>query len=233
MYVSFAPTGRQLSWGQLLMYWSWPLSQGAVNVMWIACAVQRCYLPPPCCSLLDSVVDLDGDVLLKKTFVSGEEVTGFISEVNRRGRDNGRGGRWEEGTMGGGTVGGGGQWEEGQWEGGTMGRKSMGGGTWEGESMFTCQADTTHGSMVAIWGYKFQTHSHVDAQTLYAGEGQGHPCSSLSTGWGFHSSDAGLNWHWGAPDLPSHTVVACLCCCMMRELIPWFCIVLVLIHNTF
>ena len=50
-------------------------------------------LPPPpslCCSLLDSVVDLDGDVLLKKTFVSGEEVTGFISEVNRRGRDNGR-----------------------------------------------------------------------------------------------------------------------------------------------
>ena len=47
-------------------------------------------LSPPCCSLLDSAVDLDGDVLLKKTFVSGEEVTGFISEVNRRGRDNGR-----------------------------------------------------------------------------------------------------------------------------------------------
>lgn len=40
--------------------------------------------------MLDSAVDLDGDVLLKKTFVSGEEITGFISEVNRRGRDNGR-----------------------------------------------------------------------------------------------------------------------------------------------
>ena len=47
-------------------------------------------LSPLCCSLLDSAVDLDGDVLLKKTFVSGEEITGFISEVNRRGRDNGR-----------------------------------------------------------------------------------------------------------------------------------------------
>jgi len=32
-------------------------------------------------SLLEPAVDLDGDVLMRKTFVTGEEVTGFISNV--------------------------------------------------------------------------------------------------------------------------------------------------------
>ena len=56
------------------------------------------------------------------------------------------------------------------------------------------------------WDFRHPCHMH--AQTLYAGEGQGHPCSSLSTGWGIHSSDAGLNRHWGALHLLSHTIVA-------------------------
>ena len=43
------------------------------------------HTPPLCYSLLDPAVNLDGDVLLKKTFVSGEEVTAFISEVTGEG----------------------------------------------------------------------------------------------------------------------------------------------------
>ena len=43
------------------------------------------HTPLLCCSLLDPATDLDGDVLLKKTFVSGDEVTAFISEVTGEG----------------------------------------------------------------------------------------------------------------------------------------------------
>ena len=139
------------------------------------------HTPPLCYSLLDPAVNLDGDVLLKKTFVSGEEVTAFISEV----------------TGGGGSM------------GGHIGPIWVGTSPFSSEGLqkqhwFICQEE--HGSYLRCWDFRHPCHMH--AQTLYAGEGQGHPCSSLSTGWGIHSSDAGLNRHWGALHLLSHTIVA-------------------------